>query len=148
MLGLLVTLSLYIVKTYLYRKTFFLNVLSLFSYLSLCVSLSSSLSFPDEPRRCPLSGDVWYVGGHAEIAWMWLFIDNRLTAGWWRWWWWLENHGKVGTRWVRQLFYITQPAEHFTDTTEEKVGEKLKFPSKQHLITFWKWEIKITNKTW
>ena len=30
--------------------------------------------------------DVWYLGGNPEIAWIWLFIDDRLTAGWWlRW---------------------------------------------------------------
>ena len=55
------------------------------------MSLSSylSLTFLDEPWRCPLFGDVWYVGSAAEIAWMWLFINNWLTVGWWwRWWWW------------------------------------------------------------
>ena len=35
-------------------------------YLSLCLSLSS----PDESRRCPLSGAVWFVGGDAGMAWM------------------------------------------------------------------------------
>ena len=54
---------------------------SLSLYLSFCVSLSSSWSPPDEPWCSPRSDDVWYVSGSAQIAEMWLFIDDRLT-GW------------------------------------------------------------------
>ena len=59
-------------------KTYFLNVL----YLSLSLSLSLLLSWssPDEPWRCPLSDDVWYVGCNVEVAEMWLFIEDSLTA--------------------------------------------------------------------
>ena len=53
-------------------SAFFLNVLSLSLYLSMCVSLSS----PGEPA---VLFPAMYVGGAAEIASMWLFIDNRLT---------------------------------------------------------------------
>ena len=62
----------------------------------MCVSLSS----PGEPAVLFLAT---YVGGDAEIAWMWLFIDNRLTHIQWD-----DddddddNHGLVGTWWVRQ----------------------------------------------
>ena len=52
---------------------------SLSLYLSFCVSLSSSWSPPDEPWCSPRSDDVWYVSGSAQIAEMWLFIDDRLT---------------------------------------------------------------------
>ena len=52
---------------------------SLSLYLSFCVSLSSSWSPPDEPWCSPCSDDVWYVSGSAEIAEMWLSIDDRLT---------------------------------------------------------------------
>ena len=54
---------------------------SLSLYLSFCVSLSSSWSPPDEPWCSPRSDNVWYVSGSAQIAEMWLFIDDRLT-GW------------------------------------------------------------------
>ena len=50
-------------------------------FVYLCAYLSSSLSSPDEARRCPLSDDVRYVGSDARIMETWLFFDDRLS-GW------------------------------------------------------------------
>ena len=52
-------------------------------FVYLCAYLSSSLSSPDEARRCPLSDDVRYVGSDARIMETWLFFDDRLS-GWGR----------------------------------------------------------------
>ena len=50
-------------------------------FVYLCAYLSSSLSSPDEARRCPLSDDVRYVCRDARIMETWLFFDDRLS-GW------------------------------------------------------------------